>query len=86
MGGSVARQQGASDRPDGTEKTLEAKHVVLASGSVPVQLRNVPHTTANTSSTRECLGGRCSARTLGVIGAGVIGLELGSVWRRLDSE
>ena len=29
--------------PDGAEKTLEAKHVVLASGSVPVQLKNVPH-------------------------------------------
>jgi dihydrolipoamide dehydrogenase len=37
--------------PDGKERMLEAKHVVLASGSVPVRLKNVPHD-GNPSSTR----------------------------------
>ncbi len=72
--------------PDGTEKTLEAKHVVLASGSVPVRLRNVPHDGKYIVDSWNALEFDAVPTRLGVIGAGVIGLELGSVWRRLGSE
>jgi dihydrolipoamide dehydrogenase len=71
---------------DGTEKTLEAKHVVLASGSVPVRLKNVPHDGKYIVDSWNALEFDAVPARLGVIGAGVIGLELGSVWRRLGSE
>jgi dihydrolipoamide dehydrogenase len=72
--------------PDGTEKTLEAKHVVLASGSIPVRLKSVPHDGRYIVDSWNALEFDAVPKRLGVIGAGVIGLELGSVWRRLGSE
>jgi dihydrolipoamide dehydrogenase len=72
--------------PDGVEKTLEAKHVVLASGSIPVQLKSVPHDGKYIVDSWNALEFDAVPARLGVIGAGVIGLELGSVWRRLGSE
>jgi dihydrolipoamide dehydrogenase len=71
---------------DGAERTLTAKHVVLASGSVPVQLKNVPHDGKYIVDSWNALEFAAVPPRLGVIGAGVIGLELGSVWRRLGSE
>jgi dihydrolipoamide dehydrogenase len=71
---------------DGAETTLEAKHVVLASGSVPVRLKNVPHDGKYIVDSWNALEFDAVPARLGVIGAGVIGLELGSVWRRLGSE
>ncbi len=71
---------------DGAEKTLTGKHVVLASGSVPVQLKNVPHDGKYIVDSWNALEFDAVPARLGVIGAGVIGLELGSVWRRLGSE
>ena len=72
--------------PDGKERTLEAKHVVLASGSVPVRLQSVPHDGKHIVDSWNALEFDAVPKRLGVIGAGVIGLELGSVWRRLGSE
>jgi dihydrolipoamide dehydrogenase len=71
---------------DGTEKTLEAKNVVLASGSIPIRLRSVPHDGKFIVDSWNALEFDAVPKRLGVIGAGVIGLELGSVWRRLGSE
>jgi dihydrolipoamide dehydrogenase len=71
---------------DGTEKTLEAKHVILASGSTPIRLRSVPHDGVYIVDSWNALEFDAVPTRLGVIGAGVIGLELGSVWRRLGSE
>ncbi len=72
--------------PDGSEKTLEARHVVLASGSTPIRLKTVPHDGKYIVDSWNALEFDAVPRRLGVIGAGVIGLELGSVWRRLGSE
>jgi dihydrolipoamide dehydrogenase len=72
--------------PDGSERTLEAKNVVLASGSVPIRLRTVPHDGKFIVDSWNALEFDAVPARLGVIGAGVIGLELGSVWRRLGSE
>ena len=71
---------------DGTEKTLEAKNVVLASGSIPIRLSSVPHDGKYIVDSWNALEFDTVPKRLGVIGAGVIGLELGSVWRRLGSE
>ena len=71
---------------DGTEKTFEATHVILASGSVPIRLRSVPHDGRYIVDSWNALEFDAVPARLGVIGAGVIGLELGSVWRRLGSE
>jgi dihydrolipoamide dehydrogenase len=68
------------------EKTLEAKHVILASGSAPIRLRSVPHDGKYIVDSWNALEFDAVPARLGVIGAGVIGLELGSVWRRLGSE
>jgi dihydrolipoamide dehydrogenase len=71
---------------DGAEKTLEAKNVILASGSTPIRLRSVPHDGKYIVDSWNALEFDAVPARLGVIGAGVIGLELGSVWRRLGSE
>jgi len=72
--------------PDGSERTLDAKHVVLASGSIPIRLKTVPHDGKYIVDSWNALEFDEVPRRLGVIGAGVIGLELGSVWRRLGAE
>lgn len=72
--------------PDGSQRTLEAKHVVLASGSTPIRLSAVPHDGKYIVDSWNALEFDAVPKRLGVIGAGVIGLELGSVWSRLGSE
>ena len=71
--------------PDGSERTLLAKHVILASGSTPIRLKSVPHDGKAIVDSWDALEFDAVPGRLGVIGAGVIGLELGSVWRRLGS-
>jgi len=71
---------------DGTRQELQAKHVVLAAGSVPTPLKTVPFDNDKIVDSWGALEFDAAPKRLGVIGAGVIGLELGSVWRRLGSE
>ena len=71
---------------DGSKRVLQAKHVVLASGSVPMELKSAPFDGDSIIDSWGALDLTSVPRRLGVIGAGVIGLELGSVWRRLGSE
>jgi dihydrolipoamide dehydrogenase len=71
---------------DGSKRELEAKHVVLAPGSVPVELKSAPFDGQSIVDSWGALEFGSVPKRLGVIGAGVIGLELGSVWRRLGSE
>jgi dihydrolipoamide dehydrogenase len=71
---------------DGTQRTLEAKHVVLASGSQPMALRSAAFDGEHIIDSWGALELDTVPKRLGVIGAGVIGLELGSVWRRLGAE
>jgi dihydrolipoamide dehydrogenase len=71
---------------DGTRRELSAKHVVLASGSAPIELRSVPFDGKGIVDSWGALELDAVPKRLGVIGAGIIGLELGSVWRRLGSE
>ncbi|MBM4218514.1 MAG: dihydrolipoyl dehydrogenase [Gammaproteobacteria bacterium] len=71
---------------DGTKRTLQAKHVVLASGSEPMPLRGVDFDGKAIVDSWGALEFEAVPKRLCVIGAGVIGLELGSVWRRLGAE
>ena len=71
---------------DGKKQTLSAKNVILAAGSVPVELKPLPFDGKDIVDSWDALEFDAVPKRLGVIGAGVIGLEMGSVWRRLGSE
>ncbi|SBS33227.1 Dihydrolipoyl dehydrogenase [Marinomonas aquimarina] len=71
---------------DGSVETFEADNVILATGSVPVNIPPAPRTGDIIVDNEGALDFREVPKRLGVIGAGVIGLELGSVWKRLGSE
>ena len=71
---------------DGTLRTLQAGHVVLAPGSVPAEIPPTPVDGESIVDSTGALEFQAAPPRLGVIGAGVIGLELGSVWGRLGSE
>jgi dihydrolipoamide dehydrogenase len=71
---------------DGKVETLTAKHVVLASGSVPTELKSMPFDGKTIVDSWGALDFETVPKKLAVVGAGVIGLELGSVWRRLGAE
>ncbi len=71
---------------DGKKTELAARHVVLASGSAPTELKSVPFDGKDILDSWGALDLEAVPKRLAVIGAGVIGLELGSVWRRLGAE
>ena len=71
---------------DGSRRELTARHVVLASGSAPMELSTAPFDGQCIVDSWSAVEFDAVPKRLGVIGAGVIGLELGSVWRRLGSE
>ena len=67
-------------------ETLIAKQVIVATGSSPRALPNVPFDEKLILSNTGALAIDAVPKKLGVIGAGVIGLEMGSVWRRLGAQ
>ena len=71
---------------DGARRTLSARHVVLASGSAPIELASAPFKPPHIVDSWGALDFDAVPKRLGVIGAGVIGIELGSVWKRLGAE
>src|SRR5690606_22068142 len=70
----------------GEPEVLEARYVILATGSAPVELKVAPFDGDRIVDSWGALEFEKVPQTLGVVGAGVIGLELGSVWSRLGSE
>jgi dihydrolipoamide dehydrogenase len=71
---------------DGTSTTYEAKHVIIATGSVPIELPFLKFDEQRVLSNVGALTIPQVPKHLIVIGGGVIGLELGSVWRRLGAK
>jgi dihydrolipoamide dehydrogenase len=71
---------------DGKKQVFSATHVILAAGSVPVEIPPTPLQDGVIVDSTGALEFQEVPKRLGVIGAGVIGLELGSVWSRLGSE
>jgi dihydrolipoamide dehydrogenase len=81
----VAAGEVAVDGPAGP-RTLTATHVVLATGSRVAPLRGVAFDGDRIATSTEALAWSEVPEHLVVVGAGVIGLELGSVWRRLGAQ
>ena len=88
--GGTAKVTGASSVTvvghDGAEQVLEAKHIIIAAGSVPIEIPPTPVDQDVIVDSTGALEFDAVPKRLGVIGGGVIGLELGSVWARLGSE
>jgi dihydrolipoamide dehydrogenase len=68
------------------EEDLVGKHIVVATGSSPRELPGLPFDEKVVLSNDGALNIGAVPKKLGVIGGGVIGLEMGSVWRRLGAE
>lgn len=71
---------------DGKQEQIEARCVIVASGSVPTKLKQFPVDGERVLDSAGALALTEVPKRLGIIGAGVIGLEMGSIWRRLGSE
>jgi dihydrolipoamide dehydrogenase len=71
---------------DGTETVLETKNIVIATGSEPTPLPGVTVDNKRIVDSTGALSLPDVPKSLIVVGAGVIGLELGSVWKRLGAE
>jgi dihydrolipoamide dehydrogenase len=70
---------------DGDVEIIDAQHVILASGSAPIELPVAKFDGESIIDSWDTLELDAVPETLGVVGAGVIGLELGSVWARLGA-
>jgi dihydrolipoamide dehydrogenase len=79
-GGYEIKVSGAAD------EMLQGKHIIIATGSNARALPGVPFDEENILSNDGALRIGAVPKKLGLIGAGVIGLEMGSVWRRLGAE
>ena len=89
--GKLLKPEGEVNKVEFTDKegkvqVLSARHVVLASGSVPTELKSLPFDGKDIIDSWGALELSAVPKRLGVIGAGVIGLELGSVWNRLGAQ
>ena len=71
---------------EGNVKVYEAGNIIIATGSVPVEIPPAPTDGVHIVDSTGALEFTEVPKRLGVIGAGVIGLELGSVWSRLGAE
>ncbi len=84
--GSFVKAQGGSYEVAVGDEVLSAKNVIVATGSVPRALPGAPFDEELILSNDGALRIPAVPKKLGLIGAGVIGLEMGSVWRRLGAE
>ncbi len=71
---------------EGKDTVYGAKNVIIATGSNPINIPSAPLTDDRIVDNVGALDWETVPKRLGVIGAGVIGLEMGSVWRRLGAE
>ncbi|GAA5534874.1 dihydrolipoyl dehydrogenase [Deinococcus aluminii] len=83
--GRLVRQDGDAWIVDAAGQEVRAKNVIVATGSSPRALPGVPFG-GNIVDNSGALAFEQVPAQLGVIGAGVIGVELGSVWRRLGAQ
>ena len=65
---------------------LQTKNIMIATGSVPIELPHLKYDHINIIDSTDGLELDKVPKTMAVVGGGVIGLELGSVWKRLGSE
>lgn len=72
--------------PDAKRYILGAKNIILATGSQPMDIPAAPIDNIKIVDSSDALSFKEVPKRLAIIGAGVIGLELGSVWNRLGSK
>jgi dihydrolipoamide dehydrogenase len=82
----LARHQVELVTNDGKTEIIEAENIIIATGSVPVDIPPAPVDHEHIVDSTGALAFTEVPKRLGVIGAGVIGLELGSVWNRCGAE
>ncbi|MEX2468238.1 MAG: dihydrolipoyl dehydrogenase [Pseudohongiellaceae bacterium] len=82
----VARNEVEVTGHDGKKKTVSAKNIIIAAGSVPIEIPPTPFDGDMIVDSTGALEFTEVPKRLGVVGAGVIGLELGSVWARLGAK
>lgn len=82
----LAGKQVEVTKADGSTETLDAENIIIAAGSLPIAIPPAPVDDDVIVDSTGALEFLEIPKRLGVIGAGVIGLELGSVWGRLGSE
>ncbi|WP_424035143.1 dihydrolipoyl dehydrogenase [Neisseria bacilliformis] len=70
----------------GEKTVIEAKNVIVATGSVPRPLPQIAIDNVNVLDNEGALNLTAAPEKLGIIGSGVIGLEMGSVWNRVGSQ
>ncbi|RTZ95188.1 MAG: dihydrolipoyl dehydrogenase [Deltaproteobacteria bacterium] len=67
-------------------KVLEGRHILLATGSVPIDVPGIPFDGKRIVDSTDALSFQSIPGHLGIVGGGYIGLELGSVWRRYGAK
>ncbi len=82
----LANKQVEVTAADGSVQVYDAENVIIAAGSQPIDIPPAPVDQDVIVDSTGALDFQAVPKRLGVIGAGVIGLELGSVWARLGAE
>ena len=82
----IAYQKVEVTNSSGDVEIIESKNIIIATGSSPIEIGSAKFDDKNILDSTGALEIDSVPKTLGVIGAGVIGLELGSVWARLGSK
>lgn len=88
MGRLAGRNEVAVSEGDADQETVtyEATDILLATGSEPVAIPGMPYDGERIVTSTEALSFESVPDHLGIVGGGYIGLELGSVWRRLGAK
>ena len=84
--GSLVNETTVKIDNNGETSEISANHIILAMGSVPIELPFLPFDGEHIISSDHAIALDKVPKRMVVIGGGVIGLELGSVWNRLGSE
>jgi dihydrolipoamide dehydrogenase len=86
-GTATVKAPGSVEVDTGQKKpvTLAAKNILLATGSEPIEVKGLEFDGEHIVSSTEALAFDTVPKSLGIVGGGYIGLELGSVWNRLGS-
>nr|VFJ89807.1 MAG: dihydrolipoamide dehydrogenase [Candidatus Kentron sp. LFY] len=86
QGAFLSRNRIEVTQQSGDKSVIEARNIIIATGSVPASISVAPVDNRYIVDSTGALNFQAVPKRLGIIGAGVIGLELGSVWSRLGSE
>jgi len=74
------------EKPDGSKIEIESNNIILATGSVPFELSFLPFDHKFIVDSTDALSFNTIPEKLVIIGAGAIGLEIGSIWKRLGTD